>query len=447
MFTINSSATLAFLDALQCPTSFCNMPANATTVCGLSTYPFILCDNEAGPILSIENLTLSGTINGPLFASMGNVWVGLVLVNASLTGTIPSEILQLPSLRFLRLDNNLLSGTLPSEPSGVAMVDLRVTRNLLSGTIPKAYLFGMPSIVRLYLGDNRFSGSLPAVGVYPPQLDSLLVNDNALSGSLPTRLSLWSNSGKWFTVASNFLTGSLPSNIFSAGRGSFAYFRVDDNQLSGTVPSDLATQTSLRALNLSLNSFSGAVTLPSLTPPAHCFVGYNNFESCSQVAGLCCFGFDSTLSRSTVTSETTSTQQQMMSTELFSSTNSTPISLQTSSAPAAQASMETPGSAVTSPSATDTAALVGAIAGGVIAFLLLLLTGTIVVVVCRRRRRRQSRTCTVQLPEPAREGLVQSASQYHQVPAHASVSEYVIGNIDSVSSSRIGTDYVAFAVD
>jgi hypothetical protein len=371
MFAIDSSSTRAFVDALQCPISVCApLPANTTLVCGpaVANFAFILCDNPTGPILSIENVPLSGTINGPLFASMGDVWVGLLLVNTSLTGTIPSELVQLPNLRFLRLENNLLTGALPSEPSGAAMQDLRVTRNMLTGTIPKLYLVSMPSIVRLHFGENRFTGSLPAVGVYPQYLNNFFANSNALSGVLPTRLSLWSSPGKWFTVGSNRLTGSLPSDIFSTSKDSFAYFHVDNNFLSGTVPSDLAKQTNLQGLNLSHNSFSGALILPMLTSSAHCFVGYNSFLSCAQAIGFCCVGFDATqsaygtsrlsLSRTATDSTvlfagTTTSESSWHSLETFALTTDTPVS--TAGGPF-----------------TYNSALVGGIVGGIIALLILI---------------------------------------------------------------------------
>lgn len=130
-FPINNSATQAFLDALQCPTSFCVRlpPSPTTSVCGPgASLAFVYCDS-IGPSLWIENIALSGTINGPLFKAMGSIWTGLLLINASLSGTIPSELVRLPDLRFLRVESNKLTGTLPSEPSAPMMEDFRVTKN------------------------------------------------------------------------------------------------------------------------------------------------------------------------------------------------------------------------------------------------------------------------------------------------------------------------------
>jgi hypothetical protein len=104
MFLVNASAMNVFLESLQCPKTICLRPASALLpVCGnASTTPsYIRCDDMAGPMLSVENLTLCGTINGQLFKDMGEVWVGLFLRNASLAGTIPSELVQLPNLRYL----------------------------------------------------------------------------------------------------------------------------------------------------------------------------------------------------------------------------------------------------------------------------------------------------------------------------------------------------------
>jgi len=178
MFSINSSATRAFLDALQCPKTVCaSLGSDGTTsVCGTAAkLQFIRCDDPAGPMLSIENVSLSGTIDGPLFAAMGNVWVGLFLANRSLSGSIPSELVHSTNLRYLRLENNNLGGTMPTQQSAAAMLDFRVNRNRLSGTIPSTYMSssGFPEIVRLFFADNQFSGSLPVVNAFPSRLDSL----------------------------------------------------------------------------------------------------------------------------------------------------------------------------------------------------------------------------------------------------------------------------------
>lgn len=74
---------------------------------------FVKC-NGPDPTLLLQNTMLAGTIDGQLFKAMGDFWSGLVIVNASLSGTIPSELLQFSSIKHLDLSDNLLTGALPS---------------------------------------------------------------------------------------------------------------------------------------------------------------------------------------------------------------------------------------------------------------------------------------------------------------------------------------------
>jgi len=376
MFFVSSTAVGDFLQALQCPKTTCPPLQNSfeasdrVDVCGnASSYPFIRCDNAAGPMLSIENVSLNGAINGSLFAAMGDVWVGVFLVNTSLSGTIPSELVQQKNLHFLRIDNNNLTGLLPTEPSAAAMQDFRVTKNRLSGTIPSAYLSEMPEIVRLHLGENQFSGSLPVVGAFPPQLNNFFVNNNRLSGTLPTEFSSWSTPGKWFSIASNQLSGTLHAGIFTASQ--FVFFRVDDNQLSGTIPTELLLQSGLSRLNLSRNAFSDMLALPALADPNQCFVSQNKFTSCTQRGGqTCCAGINATISPTTTTVSSQIVLSTPLSTDLISMhttsspTDSTDIMLSTLSSTSTTAELST--------TTHDDAALIGGAVGGTLALLLLI---------------------------------------------------------------------------
>jgi hypothetical protein len=412
MFLVNPAAMNVFLEALQCPLTICQRPASLPAVlpvCGNSstTPSYIRCDNAAGPMLSVENLNLSGTINGQHFNDMGDVWVGLFLRNNSLTGTIPSELVQLSNLRFLLLDNNLLSGALPIA-SARAMEDLRVSGNQLTGAIPSEYFSGihMPSIVRLHFGANKFSGSLPPIDAFPPRLDNLFLNDNELSGALPSALSTWSGTGKWFSVASNGFSGSLPSGIFSTG--SFAFFRVDDNQLDGTIPSAVAQQGGLQRLNLSHNIFSGDLTLPKLTMTNQCFLAGNTFAVCREPSGGdCCAGYNATISPDTPITHSASTPSAQSPTTnsatLAGTTRLTPVAETLSTSTTATNVTLTPVAPVGPPSVGDSV-LIGGIVGGLVALLFIIALACVLLYRQRHPLRRD-------VPPP------QSHEQYGAIPA------------------------------
>jgi hypothetical protein len=369
MTAVSTPALEVFLNELGYPIRmFANLPTLTTVACGSVAYPFIRCNESAKPILSIENLPLSGTINGQLFKDMGNVWAGLNLVNTSLSGTIPSELFQSPVLSFLRLNNNLLTGTLPTDVSGDAAIqEVLLQRNRLSGTIPSAYLTQLTAIVRLYFGENQFSGSLPAVSAFAPNLDVFYANNNNLSGNLPSTLSAWTKSGKWFSVAANRLSGTLPDGLF-ASPNSFDFFRVDDNQLHGSIPSEISSQSALQRLNLSHNSFSGELTLPAVD---ECFVDNNLFSGCSQPSGGdCCNGTAlssqppaPTIHTTTIAigSEATATTASVVS-GIDESTTVWQLNTSASTAPSAPMPVSDRG---------DSAIMIGGIVGGVVALLII----------------------------------------------------------------------------
>jgi hypothetical protein len=449
MFAINATVAQPFLDALQCQSQPCRFDeGEIVSLCNTNNIPrfwFVRCDDPAGPVLSIENVTLKGTINGTLFKAMGDVWVGLNLINTSLSGTIPPELFQSTNLLYLLVTNNSLSGSLPSEPIATSMLDLRVNKNRLGGTIPSAYLTNMPSIVRLHFGENEFSGTLPVVSAFPSRLDTVFFNNNDLSGTLPAVLSTWSNPRKLFSVASNQLSGTLPAGIFSTDVSPFVFFRVDDNQLSGTVPTELAQQSSLTRLNLSHNAFSGSLTLPPLPSPSQCVVVNNMFSSCSQPgAASCCDGFDVAPTQGlTLTKPTT----------LGSRTISTPDSVPTAVA-APDTTTNTKADIVTmdfvsSSVATDAStsndvALIAGIVGGILALCMVVTAVVLIALAWSRSRRTQRRNSQPQLQQPVSDTASARPSrelqQYGDIP---SMSNYNVGNVDNVSAPvpRVGTEY------
>jgi hypothetical protein len=163
MTAANVTAIQGFLNSLQCPKSICPPIASFSIVLCESPLPYINCDNPAGAMLSIENIKLSGTINGQFFKNMGGGWVGLSLKNNSLSGTIPRELIQLPNLRFVLLENNLLNGTLPSALSTWSQSDklFSVSSNRLSGTLPSG-IFSAGSYSFFRADDNQLSGTIPS---------------------------------------------------------------------------------------------------------------------------------------------------------------------------------------------------------------------------------------------------------------------------------------------
>jgi len=86
----------------------------------------------------------------------------LAMNSNTLTGSIP-EVEELRYLRYLQLDNNLFNQKLPSFSKSVALIYIRLAGNELTGDIPIDFLESVPasSLVRVDLSNNRLSGEVP----------------------------------------------------------------------------------------------------------------------------------------------------------------------------------------------------------------------------------------------------------------------------------------------
>ena len=174
-------------------------------------------------------------IPGTMFTTMPPNLQTVTASNLGLTGTIS------PSL---------FSSIVDDGRTGIS-ISWDLTFNQLTGSIPSSlfsrHFDNQFDVVALYLGGNQLTGTLPA-------------------DLLPT----WKLNTFFFSVASNGLTGSLPSQFFNASSvppasptgGRAVSIELSSNQFSGSVPSDfLGGFYGLLALTLraSNNSLTGAV--------------------------------------------------------------------------------------------------------------------------------------------------------------------------------------------
>ncbi|XP_024198933.1 probable LRR receptor-like serine/threonine-protein kinase At1g56130 isoform X1 [Rosa chinensis] len=138
-------------------------------------------------LTSLNSLRISDIYNGS--SSLGFIknlknLTDLVLRNALITGSLPSDIAEYPRLQILDLSFNNLTGQLPNG------------------------LFNMSSLTYLFLGNNSLSGSLPN------QKTSILQNVdlsyNYLSGSLPPWVT---STAQLNLVVNNFTFDSSNTNL------------------------------------------------------------------------------------------------------------------------------------------------------------------------------------------------------------------------------------------
>ncbi|OMO88460.1 hypothetical protein CCACVL1_08378 [Corchorus capsularis] len=139
----------------------------------------------------------------------GSRVVGIHLPGVGLYGPIPTNTLgKLDALMTLSLRSNHLSGNLPSD------------------------ILSLPSLRYIFLQHNNFSGNIPSS--LPPNLDFLDLSFNSFTGNIPTTIQNLTNL-TGLNLQNNFLTGLIPNLKLPRLR----FLNLSYNHLNGSVPSTL----------------------------------------------------------------------------------------------------------------------------------------------------------------------------------------------------------------
>ena len=177
-----------------------------------------------------ERSGLAGTVPARLGALTG--LTHLLLDNNDLTGPLPS-LETLSSLTHLWLDHNRLSGSIPDWLGSLGSLrQLRLNNNDLSGQIPHK-LKALSNLTHLWLGHNRLSGSIPTGFRLLSRLRELFLNDNQLTGRIPSRLGQLSNLTR-LNLGGNLLSDKIPSRL--DGLDNLVWLLLDRNRLAGRAP-------------------------------------------------------------------------------------------------------------------------------------------------------------------------------------------------------------------
>ncbi|KAL2454570.1 Leucine-rich repeat protein kinase family protein [Abeliophyllum distichum] len=211
--------------------------------------------------LQTLDLSYNKGLTGSLPPSIGNMkkLSNLILVGCGFSGRIPSSIGSLQDLVFLSLNSNRFIGGIPPSIGLLSKLYwLDLADNRLSGTIPvsKGNTPGLDMLVKtkhFHFGKNQLSGEIP------PQLFSsdmtlrhLLLENNSLTGNIPSTLGLV-HTLEVVRLDKNSLSGSVPPNL-----NNLAYVQelfLANNKLTGPFP-NLTGMTSLNYVDLSNNSFA-----------------------------------------------------------------------------------------------------------------------------------------------------------------------------------------------
>ncbi|KAJ8551271.1 hypothetical protein K7X08_000641 [Anisodus acutangulus] len=173
----------------------------------------------------------------------------------SLNGTIPQDLLSPLNLQFVDLTSNNLEGIVPGNIS-VNLIRLRLGQNALNGLFPSASFGSLHSLTYLELDNNQLSGLIPSELGKCKKLALLNLAQNKLSGPIPVELGDMSDL-QVLSLQSNNLVGEIPSNISQLNR--LQRLNISWNSLTGSIPSSLSSLTNLTNLNLQGNKLSGQI--------------------------------------------------------------------------------------------------------------------------------------------------------------------------------------------
>lgn len=250
--------------------------------CG-NGWPFVFCADGRVTQLQAKNLGLKGTL--PQDFNKLDQLSNLGLQNNNLTGMLPSfkglaqlkyayldynNFTSIPedffnglvSLQVMALDNNpLLNATTGwSLPVGLQDSAQLATLSLMScnlaGPLPH-FLGTLESLTVLKLSFNRISGGIPS-SLNGSNLQTLWLNgqsrDSGMSGPIDILVTMESLTSAW--LHGNQFTGAIPEGIGSLT--SLKELNLNTNQLVGLIPAGLADME-LDVLDLSNNHFMGPI--------------------------------------------------------------------------------------------------------------------------------------------------------------------------------------------
>ena len=165
---------------------------------------------------------------------VGIEWSGIYINSGYAIGLTPIPTFNLPYLQSLMLVQSGLTGTLPSTlETFTRLTHLDLQGNTLSGSVPS---FSSLPLQSLSLSKNNFTGNL--VHVLSPYTSS----------STPPILT-------YLALDNNKITGSLPTTLY--GLTKLSTLRLSGNGLTGTLSTSISKLTSLQRLFLDYNKLTG----------------------------------------------------------------------------------------------------------------------------------------------------------------------------------------------
>lgn len=177
--------------------------------------------------------------------------------SSMLTGVLSPAVGNLSELRVLFLPFNGFFGEIPKEISGLKFLQLiDIQGNKFSGSLPTG-LGQLSELNTLNVAHNSFEGFIPQEIAGCRKLKVLNMAGNKLSGGIPTFFKSMSGL-QVVAMGCNKFSGTIPLELTSSC-GNLQHVRLEDNHLSGSIPTGFGRCSHLQSLVLSSNALSGQI--------------------------------------------------------------------------------------------------------------------------------------------------------------------------------------------
>lgn len=223
--------------------------------------------------LQLQNNPISGNLSAILpFISLRYLW----LSTTYLSGSIPPQLCSLSALESLFLFQTNIRGSIPTcffpqilqsseviPSSFSALTDLNLGNLSLTGSLPYN-MSSMTQLKELVLSFNSLTGPLPLY--WPKSITSLFLSNNHFYGELPLRGLAALPALDVLFIDANLLSCDFSTNpdvgLLWESASVLRYLQLGENQFTGAVAPFLQQFSNLIVLSLQVNGFTGS--LPSL---------------------------------------------------------------------------------------------------------------------------------------------------------------------------------------
>uniref|UniRef100_A0A7N2LHQ8 Receptor-like protein 12 n=2 Tax=Quercus lobata TaxID=97700 RepID=A0A7N2LHQ8_QUELO len=231
----------------QCPWSLLNI--TGLTLLDLSY------NNFTG---QLPDFSSNNSSNSQLVSKIPSNLEYLILSGNLLTGTIPSWVYTIPSLRHLHLDHNQFTGHI-GEFQHNSLVSLNVSFNNFSGNVESKIFSKLKRLLYLDMSNN------PHLSLHSFTSATNILSKIywlQLSSSNITEIPQFLRTAKYIAyldLSNNHIKGNIPSWVMEVGKDSLYYFSVSRNNLTGHIPSLICNLSSLIYLDFSYNHLNNMI--------------------------------------------------------------------------------------------------------------------------------------------------------------------------------------------